>query len=247
MSPLKHRSQLSAIAPAPSPPKYILGMARSGPAVWPRNRGTYPLPPLSALAVHHVYRKASSQISLSYLVIDHPIFPASHVREARQDGPVGLHRRQAADAALVEARRGRRPLLDRDPARPRRPHSVPWPPERQRYGHSGRPALARRCERHAAGRRWRCVRSAVLGMAVTVSFHLGRRFARRPFLPRPPAYRKHFHQSTGLRSDDGSSIGKAHGRRSRCPRQNVIIAPFVGAISTAFFTQDSDIEVSEQQ
>ena len=43
-----------------------------------------------------------------------------HVRQARHQGPAGLHRRQAADAALVEAGRGRRPVLDRDPARPRR-------------------------------------------------------------------------------------------------------------------------------
>ena len=49
-----------------------------------------------------------------------------HVRQARHQGPPGLHRRQAADAALVEAGRGRRPVLDRDPARPRRTASSSW-------------------------------------------------------------------------------------------------------------------------
>ena len=53
-------------------------------------------------------------------------------REAREEGPAGLHRRQAPDAALVEARRGRRPVLDRDSPRARRARSVPGQAERER-------------------------------------------------------------------------------------------------------------------
>ena len=56
------------------------------------------------------------------------------VREARPEGPAGLHRRQAPDAPLVEARRGRRPVLDRDPARPRRTRPVPRPAQRRGNG-----------------------------------------------------------------------------------------------------------------
>ena len=42
--------------------------------------------------------------------------------EARHQGPAGLHRRQAGRGA-GRSRRGRRPVLDRDPARPRRTSS----------------------------------------------------------------------------------------------------------------------------
>ena len=66
-----------------------------------------------------------------------------HARE----GPAGLHRRQAPDAPLVEARRGRRPVLDRDPARPRRTRPVPQPAqrrERQRRRDGGRPGARER-------------------------------------------------------------------------------------------------------
>ena len=72
-----------------------------------------------------------------------------HVRQARHQGPPGLHRRQAADAALVEAGRGRRPVLDRDPARPRRTRPVPGQAERQRRPGAGRPGRGGRHRRNA--------------------------------------------------------------------------------------------------
>ena len=66
-----------------------------------------------------------------------------HVRQTRHQGPPGLHRRQAADPALVEAGRGRRPVLDRDPARPRRTRPVFGQAERQRR-HRRSPTRPRR-------------------------------------------------------------------------------------------------------
>ena len=80
-----------------------------------------------------------------------------HVRAARGEGPAGLRRGQAADPALVEARRGRRPLLDRDPAGARRAGAVPRPDERQRRGAGVRRPGDAGCRRRGR-QRWRTAR-----------------------------------------------------------------------------------------
>ena len=69
-------------------------------------------------------------------------------------GRLALRRGQAADAALVEARRGRRPLLDRDPAGARRAGAVPRPAERQRRSAGVRRPGDAGCRRR--GRQRRC-------------------------------------------------------------------------------------------
>ena len=74
----------------------------------------------------------------------------------RQEGPAGPRRGQAPDPALVEAGRGRRPLLDRDPGRARSQGAVPGQAERgqrQRRGGRGAAGDGARERRGHAGRR----------------------------------------------------------------------------------------------
>ena len=93
----------------------------------------------------------------------------SGVRVANlKEGPAGLRRGQAADAALAQGRRGRRSLLDRDPPGPRFPHPVP--------GSAGRPQRQRRARRGRGGGQrfgraggWRSHRSGRFDTVLTAS------------------------------------------------------------------------------